>query len=628
MVAQLSDVAGKSFDYVVIGGGTAGLVVASHLVEDPNTSVLVLEAGEPNIDDPKILLGGGFGSTFGDPKYDWCFATVPQKYSNNRAIPWSRGKGLGGSTIMNFYAWIKPPAADINAFEELGNPGWNWESYNKVLLRAEDFTEATEEQLKEYAHTHNAEWRGKGGPLKTTVPGVSIGVNNMLFETLKKRGVPLLEDPYGGDITGCWVGSANLDRKAQWTRSYAATAYYVPNKDKANYTVLTEATGARVLFSDERSVNDLVATGVEFVYRGKTYTAHAKKEVILSAGTIKSPQILELSGIGRPEVLKKIGVPVKLELPGVGENLQDHPFCGVSFELDPKVAHKTFDVFRDPERAKEQTRLQQADQNNLHRYGITGFGYLPLQLANPTEAPTIIEEVSAYIEQQKKSGKLPPGLAEQYDIQLRVLKDGTQPDLELIAFPGFMTLQSVPENKAHLSVLIISQHPFSRGSVHAKNNDPLDQPDIDPRYFENPYDLTVFAEHVKLIRKLAETEPFKSGHVREIDPGPKAQTDEQIKEYLRNYVGTCYHAVGSLSMLPLEKNGVVDPELKVSRVGHITVKILSALVGVDLVPQVYGTKNLRVVDLSVVPLEVAAHTQATAYAVGERAADIIKGAQK
>ncbi|KAI0964628.1 hypothetical protein AcW1_001404 [Taiwanofungus camphoratus] len=556
MVSQVSDIANKTFDYIVIGGGTAGLTVASRLVEDPDKSVLVLEAGQPNLNDPKILYGGGFGSTFGDAKYDWGHTTVPQKHCNNRAMVWNRGKGLGGSSHMNFYAWIKPPAADIDAVEELGNPGWNWEMYKKYTERAEEFTAATEEQLKEYEHTHNLEYRGTSGPIKTTVPDTADTLNQMFVDVLQKKGVSLLKDPYGGDITGCWIASANLDRKAQWTRSYSATAYYLPNKDKPNFKVLTDAVGARILFSDEMAGNDYIANGVEFVHNGKRYTAHARKEVICAAGTIKSPQLLELSGVGRPDVLKKIGVPLKIELPGVGENVQDHTFSGVSFELDPKVDHKTLDVFRDAVLAKEQTKLQELDQHNRHRLGITGFSYLPISVTHPKEAPSIIDGVTAYIKAQKKGGKVPPELAEQYDIQLRVLKDKSLPDMEFIVFPGYMTFAY----------------------------------------------LEIFAEHVTFIRSIANAEPLKSNIIREVNPGPEAKTLDQIKEYLKNYCSTTFHAIGSLSMLPREKNGVVDPELRV-----------------------YGTKNLRIADLSVVPLHFAAHTQATAYAIGERLADILKG---
>ncbi|KAH9841077.1 GMC oxidoreductase [Rhodofomes roseus] len=604
MVASVDTVADKAYDYVVIGGGTAGLTAASRLVESfPDRSVLVLEAGEPNLDDPKILLGGQFGGTFGDPKYDWIFTTKPQENAYGKVMTWNRGKGLGGSSAMNFYVWTKPPKQAVDAIEELGNPGWNWKSYQELTMRTEDFSEATEDQLKQLAHTYKAEYRGKGGALKTTVPATEVSLTKGFLDTLQNMGVPLLDDPYGGNITGCWQAAVSLDRKAQWTRSYAATVHYLPNKDKPNFTVLTEAHVARILL-DAKSGDNITATGVEFIHGGKTYSVKVNKEVVVSAGTIKSPHILELSGIGRRDVLEKAGIPVKVDLPGVGENVQDHTLCGISYELDPKGDHKTFDVLRNAKLAEEQAKLQKEGVHNLHRYGISAYSFLPIQVMNPNGAPEIVAGATKMIEEQIKSGKLPPGLAEQYKIQLRILQDAHIPDLEVIDVHCYMSHRSAPEDgKAYITILAVLQHPFSRGSIHTKSSDPLEQPEIEPALFENPYDLEMLKESVKYTKRMSETEPFKSLIVREVDPGKEHSTDEEIKEYLKHYAHTCWHAIGSNSMLPRDKNGVVDPNLKV-----------------------YGTTNVRVADLSILPLHFASHTQSAAYYVGEKLADILKAA--
>ncbi|EPT01735.1 hypothetical protein FOMPIDRAFT_1119678 [Fomitopsis schrenkii] len=596
MTAKLADVKDQTFDYIIVGGGTAGLAVAARLVEKTGDSVLVLEAGYPNLDDPKILLGAQWGGTFGDPKYDWLFKSIPQKHCNDLTVVWSRGKGLGGSSAMNFYLWSKPPAADVNAWEELGNPGWNWEAFQKYTLRAENFTQASEDQLALYKHTHNAEFRGTSGPVKTTVPMIPVAINKAFLEAAQEHGFPLLEDPYGGNITGCFEGAATLDRQAKWTRSYAATAYYVPHKDNPSLTVLTEAIGARVLFGESNDGGE-VATGVEFIHDEKMHKAFAKKEVILSAGSLKTPQVLELSGIGRRDILEKIGVPLEVELPGVGENMQDHSVIGITYELqvDPKVAHKTTDLLRDPEYVKEQIRLQELDEDNLYRLGANGCVYTPLQAVSPNGAPGIIQRAAAFVEEKKRSGALPPGLAEQWDSQLRTLKDETLPDIESVVLPGWFSTQSMPETgKQYVSILPVPQHPFSRGSVHAKSSDPLEHPDLDPNTFSVPFDLDIYLEEFKFARRLAGTAPFKSYVVREVDPGAAVQTDEELKEYIRTYHNTCYHACGTASMLPREKNGVVDPKLKV-----------------------YGTENLRVADISVIPLHIAAHTVTAAYCIGE-----------
>ncbi|KAH8099870.1 GMC oxidoreductase [Cristinia sonorae] len=603
MVAELEDIAGITFDYIVIGAGTAGLTVAARLAEDPSVSVVVLEAGAANLNDPKILLGGSFGATWSDPQYDWNFSTVSQKHSNNRPWPWNRGKGLGGSSAMNFYAWLKPPAADVNAFEELGNPGWTWDDYSKYTTRTEKFTKPADEQLSELPHGCDTYTLGGQGPLPVAIPRTSHVLDKLFFSALEQKGINMLDDPYGGNNNGSFVASATIDRAQRWTRSDSTTAFYLPNKDKPNFKVLIDANVSQIIFNEVKEGGDLVASGVQFIHGGQTYIVNATKDVVVSAGTINSPKILELSGIGRPEILQKIGVHVKVDLPGVGENVQDHIFVGVSMQLDPSVAHETFDSFRDPEFAKLQLRLHELGQKNRHQFGISSFAYFPFTTADPEAAKSFHQRVEDFIVEAKQSGTLPPGLAEQYDIQLRILKDDSVPDMEIVGFPGFLSFLSTPQPEAnHLTVGSVLQHPFSRGTIHARSKDPLEQPDIDPHYFESPFDLELLVEHIKFIRKLAQTEPLKSGLVCEIDPGPNATSDEDIGNYIKDTCITCFHAVGSLSMLPRDKNGVVDPQLKV-----------------------YGTKNVRVADLSIVPLHVAAHTVATAYAIGEKMADILKG---
>ncbi|KAJ7849598.1 glucose-methanol-choline oxidoreductase, partial [Mycena leptocephala] len=321
------DVVDKSFDYVICGGGTAGLTLAARLTENPSITVAVLEAGEHNIGEPLIDVPGQFGQTFGNPKFDWSFPTTAQKSSLNKSYLWQRGKGLGeGSSAMNFYAWTKPPAGDVDAIEALGNPGWNWAEYSKYTRISETFHIAQKEQNDLYPHTHNIAFRGESGPIQVTVPHSVYSIDQLFQETLVNKGLKPIKDPYGGDITGTWMASANLDPKS-WTRSYAATAYYMPNRERKNLIVLTEAIVARVLFADAPG-KDLTASGVEFIHGGKTLKVYAKKEVILSAGAIKSPQILELSGIGRKEILENIGVECKIDLRGVGQNVQDHTYLG------------------------------------------------------------------------------------------------------------------------------------------------------------------------------------------------------------------------------------------------------------------------------------------------------------
>ncbi|KAJ7156148.1 GMC oxidoreductase [Mycena filopes] len=597
MSTAQEEVASKTFDYVIIGGGTAGLALASRLSEDPSVTVAVLEAGEANIGDPNILVPAQFGKTFTDPKYDWAFPTEKQKHSNDKEFIWSRGKGLGGSSGMNFLVWMKPPAADVDAIEKLGNPGWNWQEYMKYSQRSETFHPPAQEQMDAYPHTYDTELHGTSGPIHTTIPFHYHTVDALFQETLANKGLKTIKDPYGGDTNGTWIANANMDPRT-WTRSYSTTAYFLPAHDRPNLRVLTGAVATRVLFDDAVDGQQLTATGVEFQHDGRKCQVSAGTEVILSAGAIQSPKILELSGIGRPEVLEKIGVPVKIELAGVGENVQEHTFLGVSFEL--VGSPETYDRMRDPEYKAEALKLH-AQRRGPQRMGITSFAYFPLTSAS-TDAPALVEGAAAEV---LASGNVPPGLREQLDMQMSCLRDDTRVDLQLIGFPGFFTALSTPEPQAsYCTILAFLNHPFSRGTIHAKSANPFDPPTIDPRYFEKDFDLEMLVQHVKYIRTMRDTEPFKSGVVREVDPGLEYNTDQEIREYIKNTHASSWHTVGSCSMLPLENQGVVDPNLRV-----------------------YGTHNLRVVDISIIPIHIAAHMQATAYMIAEKAADLIRASR-
>ncbi|KIM89884.1 GMC oxidoreductase [Piloderma croceum F 1598] len=543
MVAKIADVADKSFDYIIIGGGTAGLTAAARLSEDPSISVAVLEAGSPNLDDPKIIIPAQLTKTFTDPQYDWAFTTNPQKNANNRVSLWNRGKGLGGSSAMNFYGWIKPPAADMDAFEKLGNPNWTWKNFEGYSKLTETSHVAAKEHAAVYPHTFNAAYRGTAGPIQVSIPHHLHTLDLLFRQSFENKGLKSVPDPYGGEITGTCLASASMDPKT-WTRSYAATGYYQPNKDRSNLTVLTEAFVSRILFGNDEAGKDLTATGVEFFHGGKAYVVHVQKEIILSAGTIKSPHVLELSGIGRPDVLSKIGVDLKINLPGVGENVQEHHMVGITVELDTKGGHETMDFLRDPEYAAKALELH-AEGKGLYRMGVTSFAYIPLSTTSPKEAPGLIEGVAQKINDAKRDGKLPPGLAEQLDVQLEILRNDTLPDVEIVAVPCHLVAPSPPEpGKSYVTLFCIIQHPFSRGYIHARSKDPTEQPEIEPNYFDWDFDLEALVQTVKYAKSLSEVEPWKSGNNRELDPGPECKTDEEIRECIRKIPGrlsTTYH---------------------------------------------------------------------------------------
>ncbi|PPQ95957.1 hypothetical protein CVT26_016123 [Gymnopilus dilepis] len=579
---KLEDVAGKAFDYVVIGGGTAGLPAAVRLSDDSGVSVLLLEAGSvDNLGDFKIDVPAQFGRTLGDLKYDWAFTTAEQSALNGRQLLWSRGKGLGGTSAMNFYCWSKPHAVDINNFEKLGNPQWNWTEYKKYSNRSECVHLPMKEQTDLYPHTFTDDSCGKSGPLQVIIPPHLHGADMLFQETMVKIGLRAINDPYSGDITGTWIAASNLDPKT-WTRSYAATAYLLPNIDRPNLSVLTSALVSRILFNKVERGEDRSARGVEFL-------------------AIKSPHILELSGVGRPEILSKIGVDVVVNLSGVGENVQEHSLVGVPFELP--IGEETLESLLDPVYAAKAKELHELGQG-LHRIGITSAAFFPLSATKCEGVTSLIDGLEAEVDAKAKAGQLRPGLEEQLRLQISVLRDDTVPDCEVILFPGYYFPDpNVPPEKGknYITPIACLNHPISRGTIHAECKNPTVQPVCDPRYFESDFDMEIMLQMVKFIRGMKEIEPWKSGTVKESLPGPEYLTDDQLRDYIKKTLGTVFHTAGSCSMLPRDKGGVVDHKLKV-----------------------YGTTNLRVADISIIPLHISAHTQATAYMIGEKAADIIK----
>ncbi|KAF8972234.1 alcohol oxidase [Flammula alnicola] len=597
-LGSIYDVSGKTFDFVVIGGGTAGLAVAARLSEDSDVSVLVLEAGAANLDDPLILIPAMFGVAINNPHYDWAFQTVPQETLDGRSLFWPRGKTLGGSSAINYFPFHRPPKSDIDAFEKLGNPGWNWDLLKKYYNKSTGFIPPLE---KSELITYNLEECNGEGPLKYSYPLSFSGFEKPYREALKSIGIDRVEDPLMGKTKGTWISPISIHPKDR-TRSYAANMYYTPNADRKNLTVLISAHVAKVEL--EKSPDGIAtATGVRFIYDGKSHSALVRKEVVLSAGAIMSPQILELSGIGDEDILQNAGIEVQVELPGVGANVQEHICKGTTFEVRTEVQDQftSFESVRDPvERERQRELFKQG--KGTSRLAPSCMTFLPLSSVSP-EAENIHRDLKESIKAGIDANRYTSGLQKQYKLQLEYIEQD-HPNCEVIFAQGFTTSpRTLEPGKMYVSMVSFLNHPFSRGTIHIKSNNPLDPPAIDPHYFEEKYDLSLFVEILKFNRRLVQQEPLKSLLTgKEINPGLEVNTDEDIAKYLKDNFSTTYHTAGSCSMLPLEDGGVVDPKLKV-----------------------YHTTNIRVADISIIPLHIGAHTHATAYAIGELAADIMKG---
>ncbi|KAI0043713.1 GMC oxidoreductase [Auriscalpium vulgare] len=592
MAASIEQVSSKTFDYVVIGGGTAGLVVASRLSEDPDISVLVLEAGPANLQDPAILTPASFGSHFMKPQYDWAFSTVAQKNAKDREFYWPRGKGLGGSSAINFFQYHLPAKSDIDAFEELGNAGWNWDLLKKYYKKSERFIPP---KVTIEAMNYRLEDHGTDGPLHVGYPVTLSGLEGPYQEALRSLGIPHVEEPFSGNTNGTWLTPVTI-HPIERVRSYSANMYYEPNSPRVNLTVLASALVTKIIVRKDLS-GVSIATAVEFLHEEATCQVRVGKEVVLSAGAIKSPQILELSGIGNEDVLQRAEIEGTVNVPGVGNNVQEHVYSGASYEIrdDRAAEFLTFDCLRDPDEAVKQLELYKSGQGVFGMSSIC-MTFVPLSSISQ-DYQALQRELTQSIESGIREGKFSPALQKQFSIQLEHIKL-QEPSCEIVLTQTFSSKPKLPEpNKKYITLSSLINHPFSRGTIHVKSSDPKDDPEIDPHYFEEQYDIRTFVELLKFNRRLAQQEPLKSIlSGKEVNPGPEYETDEQIADFLKTNCSTTFHTIGSCSMLPFEDGGVV-----------------------------YNTVNIRVVDLSVLPLHIGAHMQATAYAIGELGADIIKG---
>ncbi|KAF4602559.1 hypothetical protein EYR40_005772 [Pleurotus pulmonarius] len=617
-LVSLDDVVNRKFDYIIVGGGPPYWF----LKPDPPTwmTILYVRYSTTLCEDTTIarhqhhvyasilvVRPAQFGAHFGHTDYDWNFPTAGTE------VMWHLGRGLGGSSATNYLCWTKPPIEDIDDFERLGNPGWNWKNHEKYLDKVEKYVVQvlkfpSSVQLLavpfSFIHVSPDVQAARGLDLKTwkvvedCAYGIYFGYR--------------VESPQGNEPPRDTDSKSTLARRRTTAtfaavnflltgtlakRTYTTNAYFLPNADRPNLSVLVLAHVNKILFEEPSDVNeDLIASGVEFGYGAGVFIATAVKEVILAATTVKSPQILELSGIGKREVLEKINVLVKVDLPGVGENLQgayirvyssrdsdsphglsyvEHVNACVSFEIQDNVEADTWDILQDSSQLSKHIALHSTG-SGLFTTGISAVAFVPLDLLTDKAEEMknamrskVLQNADTYL----------PGLLEQHKIMLERF-DRRMPGCEIITIPKFLSRPNLPApGKRYITFAAATNYNFSRGSVHCATSDPKVDPVIDPHYFE---------------------EEIGSSPV-EINPGPQVQTDEQISTWIKQALNSTFHPAGTCSMLPREKGGVVDPQLKV-----------------------YGTKNVRVVDLSIVPLHFASHSQATVYAIAEQAAEIIR----
>ncbi|KAI8299034.1 Dehydrogenase citC [Colletotrichum sp. SAR11_59] len=576
--------AAEAYDYIIVGGGTAGLALSTRLsLGLPNATVLVIEAGEAGLGDERIEIPGRRGTTFGT-KYDWNLTTVPQEGSDGRVWVQTRGHVLGGSSALNLFSYDRASAHEYDGWEELGNPGWNWDSMRAAMMKSENFTSANTQYYT------GSEGVGDSGPIKALINRLIPEHQAGLIPVMNSLGIETNLESLNGNSLGV-LYSPNSIEPTHYNRSYSANSY-LPLAG-TNHFVLTESKVAKVnlkLTSD----GDHQATGVTLV-DGTILTA--RREVIVSGGGLLSPTILENSGIGSSDVLSAAGIEQTINLSGVGENLQDHIRIQSSYELSKN--YTGYDRLKyDTTYAAEQLQLWWDGKTSMYGYSGSGYTFTNWNqaLGDEGEADMLAlahEAVGASdhpVEQKK----------------LQWLNDTTVPQLEILFSDGYTGVKGYPAQgtdgygKDYVTLIAAIMHPLSRGNVHINASNPLGPPLIDPKYLSHEYDLQAAIQAIKKCRQVALTEPLRSTWISEYEPGLNTTTDAQWRDFALKTALSIYHPVGTCAMLPKQDGGVVDPTLKV-----------------------YGTKNLRVVDASIMPVLISAHIQTAVYGIAERAAEII-----
>jgi choline dehydrogenase-like flavoprotein len=546
--------------------------------------ILVIEAGEEALSEDRINIPGRKGSTLGT-KYDWNFTTVAQPGAGGRVLAQNRGKVLGGTSALNLLTYDRASEHEYNGWEEVGNPGWGWNSFVTKMQRSENFTSANSQFYT------GSEDVGTTGPIRGTINRFIPSHQDAWIPTVKSLGIPENKHSFNGDLLGVFYSPSSIN-PTHYTRSYSASEY-LPLAG-SNLKVMTQTRVAKVNL--EKSGMSYKATGVT-LQDGTVFKA--KKEVILSCGSFQSPGMLEASGIGRADVLSAANITKLIELPGVGENLQDHIRIQSSYQL--KDNYTSFDILRYNQTfAAQQLQLWRDDQFSMYDY--TGSAYTFMNWAQAgNDSAALLAAAQAAV----GTSTAPADVK-----HLAWLSDPTVPQLEVIMSDGYTGVKGYPApgaplyGKGFFSLLAAVMHPLSRGSVHINPADPLGKPIINPNYLSNDYDLKAAIAGIKMCRRIAQTAPLADVWVSEYEPGlDTVNTDEEWRAYALANTLSIYHPVGTCAMLSKAKGGVVDSKLKV-----------------------YGTTNLRVVDASVIPVLISAHIQTSVYGIAEMAADIIVAA--